>query len=192
MKPKILDVGAGPFKYPGSISIDINAESNPDVLWDLNKYPWPFNDNEFDMIYSSHCLEHLEDPKKALEEMWRISKPNAKLILIVPHFSSRIAWGDIEHKRAFSSVFLYKFSEGYKKLTCTKARFRVEKIKLRWSPPIKEGLATTTTKKLNFVIRTFDFIVSGLANLNVDICERFWCYWVGGFGEIHFYAVVVK
>ncbi len=189
---KILDVGAGPWKYPGSISIDSNLEVNPDVLWDLNNYPWPFNDNEFDIVYSSHCLEHLEDPKKALEEIWRISKSNAKLILIVPHFSSRLAWWDIEHKRAFSIGLLHSFTEEYKILSYTKARFHVEKIRLRWSPPIKAGLATPTTKKLNFMIRILDTIISGLANLNVDICERFWCYWVGGIGEIHFYARVVK
>ncbi len=189
---KILDVGAGPWKYPGSISIDSNPIISPDVLWDLNKYPWPFEDNEFDMIYSSHCLEHLEDPKKALEEIWRIAKPNAKLILIVPHFSSRLAWGDIEHKNVFSTLSLHNFSEEYKILSSTKAKFKIEKIKLRWSPPIKGGLATSTTKKLNFIIRILDNIISALANLNIDICERFWCYWVGGMGEIHFYARVVK
>ncbi|MEM2772772.1 MAG: methyltransferase domain-containing protein [Candidatus Pacearchaeota archaeon] len=189
---KILDVGAGPFKYPGAISIDINPESKPDILWDLNNYPWPFKDNEFDMIYCSHCLEHLDNPKKALEEIWRISKPNARLILRVPHFSSRIAWGDIEHKRAFSSLLFQSFSEEYKVLSFTSARFKVEKIRFRWSPPYKYGLATETTKKLNFLIRILDSIITPLANLNIDITERFWCYWVGGMGEIHFYAKVIK
>lgn len=189
---KILDIGAGPFKYPGSISIDFNPNSNPDVLWDLNNYPWPFKDNEFDIVYSSHCLEHLNDPKKALEEIWRISKPNAKLILIVPHFSSRLAWGDVEHKRAFSSGLFYNFSDEYKELFFSHARFKVEKIRFRWSPPIKSGLATPTTKRLNFIIRILDKVISALANINIDICERFWCYWVGGMGEIHFYVRIIK
>ncbi|MFN3551239.1 MAG: glycosyltransferase [Endomicrobiia bacterium] len=176
----------------GNDCIYINPENNPDILWDLNNYPWPFDDNEFDMVYCSHCLEHLEDPKKALEEIWRVSKPNAKLVLIVPHFSSRLAWWDVEHKRAFSSGLLHSFTEEYKKLSSTYARFKVEKIKFRWSPPIKSGLATETTKKLNFLIRILDSIITPLANLNIDICERFWCYFVGGIGEIHFYARVIK
>lgn len=189
---KILDIGAGPFKYPGAISIDFNPESNPDILWDLNNYPWPFNDNEFDMVYSSHCLEHLNNTKKALEEIWRISKPNALVIVKLPHFSSRLAWGDCEHTRAFSSGLFHSFSDEYKKLFKTPAKFEVKKIRFCWSPPIRNGLATKTTKKLNLIIRFLDSVISGLANLNIDICERFWCYWVGGIGEIQFYVRVIK
>ena len=47
-------------------------------------------------------LEHLSNPKKALEEIYRISKPRAKIYIRVPHFSSIHAWGDIEHKRGYS------------------------------------------------------------------------------------------
>ncbi len=72
---KILDLGSGPWKYKGAISIDWNSETKPDILWDLNKFPYPFSDNEFDLIYASHILEHLNELIKVLEEIWRILKP---------------------------------------------------------------------------------------------------------------------
>jgi predicted SAM-dependent methyltransferase len=92
-KMKILDLGSGPWKYSGSISVDWNKEVNPDIVWDLNVSPYPFNDDEFDLVYASHCLEHLDNPVKIIEEIWRILRPNGMLILKVPHFSCRTAYG---------------------------------------------------------------------------------------------------
>ena len=39
---------------------------------------------QFDFVYSSHCLEHMQDPKKALMEWWKLVKIGGHLILIVP------------------------------------------------------------------------------------------------------------
>lgn len=44
----------------------------------------PFPDNSFDVVYSSHVLEHVRSESKALEEMKRVLKPNGVLILGMP------------------------------------------------------------------------------------------------------------
>lgn len=36
---KILDVGGGFYKYPGSESIDANPLTEPEILHNLNVYP---------------------------------------------------------------------------------------------------------------------------------------------------------
>ena len=41
-------------------------------------------DNVFDFVHSSHCLEHMRDPARALENWLRILKPGGHLICIVP------------------------------------------------------------------------------------------------------------
>jgi SAM-dependent methyltransferase len=51
-------------------------------------------------------LEHLERPDNLVEEIYRISKDGARLIIEVPHFSSHIAYSDLTHKRYFSFVLL--------------------------------------------------------------------------------------
>jgi SAM-dependent methyltransferase len=38
----------------------------------------------FDWVYSSHCLEHLEDPRRALRRWWDVLKPGGKMLLVVP------------------------------------------------------------------------------------------------------------
>lgn len=44
----------------------------------------PFPDDSFDVVYSSHVLEHVRSESKALEEMKRVLKPNGVLILGMP------------------------------------------------------------------------------------------------------------
>ncbi len=41
----------------------------------------------FDWVYSSHGLEHLENPRRALNRWWELVRPNGYLILVVPDFS---------------------------------------------------------------------------------------------------------
>lgn len=43
-----------------------------------------YTDNEFDFILCSHVLEHIENEKKAISELYRILKPTGKAIIMVP------------------------------------------------------------------------------------------------------------
>jgi SAM-dependent methyltransferase len=38
----------------------------------------------YDAVHSSHCLEHMHDPKKALSQWWSLVKPGGYLVLVVP------------------------------------------------------------------------------------------------------------
>ena len=38
----------------------------------------------YDTVHSSHCLEHMFDPKSALKEWWELVKPNGYMIIVVP------------------------------------------------------------------------------------------------------------
>lgn len=39
---------------------------------------------QFDLVFSSHSLEHLDDPSGALRIWWRLVKPGGHLVVIVP------------------------------------------------------------------------------------------------------------
>jgi len=43
-----------------------------------------FVSETFDYVYSSHCLEHMHDPAKALAEWWQLVKPGGHLFFVVP------------------------------------------------------------------------------------------------------------
>ena len=44
----------------------------------------PFEDNSFDIIFCNHVLEHIPDDTKAMQEMYRILKPNGWGIFQIP------------------------------------------------------------------------------------------------------------
>jgi SAM-dependent methyltransferase len=64
-------------------------------------------DHAFDFVYSSHCLEHLEDVPCALRNWVRLVKPGGWLYIIVPDYVlyERLSWPsrfNSDHKATFS------------------------------------------------------------------------------------------
>jgi SAM-dependent methyltransferase len=49
----------------------------------------PFEDNSYDVILCNHVLEHIPDDKKAMQELYRVLKPNGYAILQVPQDLNR-------------------------------------------------------------------------------------------------------
>ena len=49
----------------------------------------PFNENEFDVIFCNHVLEHITDDTKAMQELYRVLKPGGFGIFQVPQDVSR-------------------------------------------------------------------------------------------------------
>ena len=41
-------------------------------------------DNTFDFVHSSHCLEHLNDPREGLKNWLRVTKPGGHIIVTIP------------------------------------------------------------------------------------------------------------
>jgi len=72
---KRLDIGCGNNKTPGSTYLDFDEIANPDILHDLNIFPYPIEDNSFDEIIAKHIIEHLDHPQKFIQELCRVCKP---------------------------------------------------------------------------------------------------------------------
>lgn len=92
---KLLDIGCG----PGSITIGladyvahaVGVDYSDEVLQEARAaavgkdnlefleasvYSLPFPDNSFDVVWTHQVLQHLPDPRGALREMLRVTKPN--------------------------------------------------------------------------------------------------------------------
>jgi len=100
---KILDIGCGIEKQDDSIGIDINPRSNADVIHDLNIFPYPFENNLFDVIYCTSVIEHLDNVIKVLEEIYRIGKNGAVVKITVPFYKNWVAFTDPTHIHFFTS-----------------------------------------------------------------------------------------
>ncbi len=101
-----LNLGCGFKKFVGWVNVDGYASCSPDVLCDLNKFPYPWEDNSVDRIYMSHVLEHIPDWWSAFNECARILKPGGVFEIRVPDESSSTALTYRDHFHVFS---LYSF-----------------------------------------------------------------------------------
>jgi len=103
-----LNLACGNRKLEGYIGVDIIKTPEVDVVWDLNEYPYPWEDGEVDEITCHHFVEHVEDIIKFMDECYRILKVGGKFEIVAPYYSSVRAWQDPTHVRAISEyTFLY-------------------------------------------------------------------------------------
>ena len=75
---KVIDIGAG------KDLVTPTAESFDKKDGDANNITTYREPNSYDTVHSSHCLEHMFEPEKALIEWWKLVKPGGFLILVVP------------------------------------------------------------------------------------------------------------
>ncbi len=80
----ILDIGYRGYSgdavpiVPQAIGIDVDYPG-----YDGRNLPFP--DASQDSVYSSHCLEHIDDYRQAIAEWFRVIRPGGHLIIIVPN-----------------------------------------------------------------------------------------------------------
>jgi predicted SAM-dependent methyltransferase len=112
---KRLNMGCGLKKIEGFVNVDISPNVKPDQVVDFNKFPWPFEDNEFDHIVAKDILEHLGDTSadfiKVIKEMYRISHNSAIWEVQTPHWRCDIALDDPEHKRLITMGMFNLFNK---------------------------------------------------------------------------------
>jgi len=75
---KIIDIGAGE-----DLVCDAAERFDQDD-GDANHITRYRDLDTYDTVHSSHCLEHMHDPEKALLEWWKLIKPGGYLVLVVP------------------------------------------------------------------------------------------------------------
>lgn len=106
--PFKLDIACGQIKPEGFFGIDIAKTEGVDMVYDLEQFPWPIPDNSVDEAYCSHYIEHTKDIIKFMEEVHRILKPGAKILIRAPYYNSVRGWQDPTHTRLISeATFLY-------------------------------------------------------------------------------------
>lgn len=131
-----LNLGCGLDYKNGWINVDFNKEVKADVYHDLDKFPYPFKDRQFEVILLDNTLEHVKDIFKCIDELWRISKPNAQILIYTPHFSGIYASKHLAHYHQFGigSFDIYKkvsgLDSGFNGERYGKARFEIIKQKL--------------------------------------------------------------
>jgi hypothetical protein len=137
---KKLNLGCGKDIKDGYVNLDSVKLPGIDIVHNLDKYPWPFKNNEFDEIEGYMILEHLDSIIKPLEEIWRISKNKAIIKIKVPLFPSIYSVSDPTHKQFFTYFTFNYFTENDNLNYYSKARFNI----------LQRGFRFSWNKFLNF------------------------------------------
>lgn len=136
-KRKILEIGVGekPYKAKGNeevIHLDQVKNKDIEVIHNLDKFPYPFKNEEFDEILGFNILEHVSNLIKTMEELNRILKKGGRLKISVPLFPSMYSVVDPTHKNFFVYE-TFDYFQYHAPLLYPKAKFKVVKRKIRFS-----------------------------------------------------------
>ena len=96
LKKKNLNIGAGRFYHPYWTNVDFNSDwyqrfnMKIDINHDLfSRKQLPINDNEVNLIYCSHTIEHIDDSSALflLKECYRLLKPGGGVRFTMPNIN---------------------------------------------------------------------------------------------------------
>lgn len=132
-----INLGAGTDIQPGWTHVDMIDMPGIDVVHNLIKFPYPFEDNSADEIKAVDVIEHLppyigdeHGVIKFLEECHRILKPGAELFIQTPGWKAEFLWIDPTHVRGFDiqSMDFFDPTKHYGKTTgfYSKCKFEVK------------------------------------------------------------------
>jgi len=105
-----LCLGGGHSCPEGYFNVDVNPKCNPKWIWDLEQgLPKDIAPHSVDEIFTEHCLEHINNLVRLMQNCFDVLKSGGLFKIVVPSGHNLIwALRDPTHKRIFfDQTFLY-------------------------------------------------------------------------------------
>lgn len=113
-----IDLGCGKNKKGTDwIGVDVRNFEGVDVVCDLGSGVWPWEDESVSECNASHFVEHLNAKERIhfVNELHRVLIPGGKCQVIVPHWASNRAYGDLTHQwPPVSEMWFYYLDKGWR------------------------------------------------------------------------------
>ncbi len=116
MNSKKINIGGGLKRYDGFLNLDIDPNTNPDYLINLDdlNLQLPFDDNSVSEVRAWHVLEHIGNGYfRLMQELYRVCKNGAIVDIQVPHPFHEVYLNDATHKRPITVEGMRLFSKKY-------------------------------------------------------------------------------
>jgi len=151
-----LNLGSGSKILKDYINVDKFDYYKPDVVHDLETFPYPFKDNSVDEILLSHVLEHIgQTPEiflKIIKEFYRICHNNSLIKIMVPHPRHDDFISDPTHVRPITILGLQLFDK---------------ELNLKWEKQNAANTPLALINDVNFKIQNIKY------NLDNNYIKRF-------------------
>lgn len=109
-----LNLGCGNNKLTDCVNVDFNPIFKPDVVWDLNERPWPWETGSVEGVLAEHVFEHFTDWWDGFLECVRVLKVGGILEIAVPDFTDPWTMTEKGHLHLFSLMSFKGIREGIK------------------------------------------------------------------------------
>jgi len=144
--PRKVELGCGIKKPEGFLGVDARETEKVDLVQDLDDPAWSLPSNHFSVIRAIDLFEHLENPVVFMEEIYRIARSDATIIIRCPHISSD-NWHDPTHRRLAGSRTFEHFTEQSRFPFYSEATFEINEIEITF-----EWTEITLVRKLGYFI----------------------------------------
>ena len=153
---KVLHIGSGANVLAGAETVDILDLPGVDTVHDLDRFPWPYKENEFDVIFAHSVFEHLEDQLAVMEEMARILKSGGRVVITVPYFRCVDAYSDPTHTTFFTTKTMDYYIKGtqVEAFGYTECKFKQIGLWFGWPTTPKRFLVR---KFKNYIAKNHEF-----------------------------------
>ena len=143
-----LNLGSGSKILKGYINVDKFRYYNPDVVHDLEKFPYPFEDNSVNEILLSHVLEHIgQNPdvfNNIIKEFYRICRNNSIIDIRVPHPRHDDFISDPTHVRPITILGLQLYDKN---------------LNQKWEKMNAANTPLALIHKVNFLIKDVNYVL---------------------------------
>jgi len=110
-----FNMGCGNSRIEDFVNVDSSSACSPDIVFDLETLPWPWDAAVADVVLFNHSMEHMgQNPKVFLgimTELYRICKHGAEIQINVPHPRHDHFIGDPTHVRPITPITLSLFDK---------------------------------------------------------------------------------
>lgn len=108
-----LNLGCGFNKPEGFVHVDMFEHCQPDIVHNLETFPYPFETDSVDEILCNHSLEHIgQQPSvflRIMQELYRVCMDDAVIKINVPHPRHDNFISDPTHVRIITPMTLMLF-----------------------------------------------------------------------------------
>lgn len=111
----LLDIGCGSNKQKGFVGMDKRNLKGVDIVYDLEVFPYPLDDESCLTIVGSHIVEHIKPWLMIdfMDELWRLLKVEGKVAFSHPYAGSFGYYQDPTHCNAINEATWQYFDPDY-------------------------------------------------------------------------------
>ena len=161
-----LDFGCGPNKREGFTGVDIRQfDDKVDVVTDLTITPWPWEDESVSEAHASHFIEHLTAPQRIAfcNELYRVLVPGGSCQIIVPHWASCRAYGDLTHQwPPVSEFWFYYLSKEWREKNAPHNDGYTCDFDATWGYSMRQDLSVRNAEYQQFALQNYKEVAQDL------------------------------